>query len=59
MCSDDDDAQTLSSAMDALQQRLSGTGLVDQAEAVAQGRREVTGKVHEAAQAVAGFVKVC
>jgi hypothetical protein len=48
----------LSTALDQLQERLSGTGLKDQAEAVAQGRQNVTGKVHEAAEAVASFVKV-
>lgn len=50
--------QTLSAALDNLQDRLKGTGLVDQAEAVAQGRGDVTGKVREAAEAVASFVKV-
>jgi hypothetical protein len=50
--------QTLSTALDALQQRLTNTGLQDQAAAVASGRENVTSKVHEAADAVASFVKV-
>jgi hypothetical protein len=50
--------QTLSTALDQLQGRLSSTGFKDQADAVAQGRQNVTGKVHEAAEAVASFVKV-
>jgi hypothetical protein len=50
--------QTLSTALDALQQRLTDTGLQDQAAAVASGRENVTSKVHEAADAVASFVKV-
>lgn len=44
--------------MDQLQERLSSTGLKEQAAAVAQGRDSVTGKVHDAAEAVASFVKV-
>jgi hypothetical protein len=50
--------QTLSTALDTLQQSLSSTGSGDQAKAVAQGRDNVEGKVKEAAGAVASFVKV-
>lgn len=55
---DVDVLQTLSGALDQLQERLSSTGLKEQAAAVAQGRDSVTGKVHDAAEAVATFVKV-